>query len=440
MKFLFNTFRFIFVFSILAAFTSCHDNDNTPEQKEAQRTVLIYVSAENNLGSNGYFSSDFSEILRGTQGITNDNLLVFIDEAGASQRPYIVKISSEGKKIVYTFDEDFYASDPDRMKTVMQWTVSHYPAKSYGLCFWGHATGMLTYNDTISTTTPKQAPTATGMHKAYGVDTGADHKGNGSRWINIPTLAKVIESSMPKLDFIFFDCCCMQTVETGYELRNATDYIIASPAEIPGDGAPYDLIVPLLFAPKDQVGRAIVDTYVNYYETEYKNTNVVGLPMSVVRTDAFENLAYATREALLSFAPNYPEGIDTQGAIYYFRDQSYNHAVTPIMYDLRDVMHKNLTPEAFATWDEAYHEAVPYSRMPTDYRELDGKYNDWMTDTNAINIDFSSFHITKEGYGGISMFFPKNEYNNHGPKIANQNTAIYNYQWTKLIDWHTMGW
>ena len=40
----------------------------------------------------------------------------------------------------------------------------------------------------------------------------------------------------------------MQSVEVVYQLRNRADYFIGSPTEIPGPGAPYEVVVPALFA------------------------------------------------------------------------------------------------------------------------------------------------------------------------------------------------
>ena len=40
-------------------------------------------------------------------------------------------------------------------------------------------------------------------------------------------------------DYILFDACLMSQVEVAYELRNAADYLILSPAEVMSAGFPY---------------------------------------------------------------------------------------------------------------------------------------------------------------------------------------------------------
>ena len=56
------------------------------------------------------------------------------------------------------------------------------------------------------------------------------------------------------------NCCNFMCLEVLYELRNVTDYIIGSPAEIPDQGAPYDEIVPDMFA-DGRFYTSIIDKY-----------------------------------------------------------------------------------------------------------------------------------------------------------------------------------
>ena len=51
----------------------------------------------------------------------------------------------------------------------------------------------------------------------------------------------------------------MMTAEVGYELRDVTSYLIGSPSEIPGYGAPYDVIIPQLFKNGRELYRGIIE-------------------------------------------------------------------------------------------------------------------------------------------------------------------------------------
>lgn len=404
------------------------DDDNNDHVDENIRTVLLYACAENNLS--GDFYNDMAEMLDGAKSIGKNNFIVFVDDAKSSNKPYIMKIDEKGSKKVYTFEQDGYCTSPEQMKKVMQWVVAHYPAGSYGLCFWGHGEGPIMPKDSIPYSAKK---------RAFGYDNGMnDVNITNGKWINIPTLAKVIRLSMPHLDFIFFDCCCMQSIEVDYELRNLCDYIISSPAEIPDKGAPYDYILADLFLPKEQIGKALVDDYIEYGIDERKQNvtgvgglnDYIGCPLSVVKTEGLNNLAQATMEALRSFNPTYPNVVATSSSIYYYR---ISHQ--PILYDVKNVMKKNLSEDAYHNWLSALNQTVVYSRHPLDYKKT---YTDnWDT---MKNINFNGFDMNDDNYSGLSMFFPHDAYNNANINYVNCNEAIFKYEISNVIDWHEFGW
>ena len=77
--------------------TACskdEDNSSTPPEP-ARRTVIIYMSGENNLTY--YIQSDLNEMMEGRKQVTaNENLVVFVDKASISEKPYIAKIDENG--------------------------------------------------------------------------------------------------------------------------------------------------------------------------------------------------------------------------------------------------------------------------------------------------------------------------------------------------------
>lgn len=391
------------------------DSDDTPVTM--RRTVLIYMSSENNLDSQNFLGGDLNEIIRGAKALPNDvNLLVYVDRLSTKEKPYIARYDSEGKHIVKQYDTDFYSSNPDNMKNVMQWVFNNYRAESYGLVFWGHGDGWII-----------KPPYEAFAKKAYsyGHDSGTDHNGTGAKWININTLNEVL-ATLPHLDYIFFDCCYMQCVEVAYELRNNCDYIIASPAEIPGSGAPYHMMLPKLFAEKSIVGKSIVDTYINY--TDFGN--VSGLPMSVVKTSNMEAFAQTTKNAVNSIMENYTKATDISisGLIYYYLD--YLSSEAPMMIDMRDFMKHYLSASEFATWDNALRQTITYSVHPDDIHKT-GK-DDWLTSTY---MNFYDFYLTDENYGGISMFIPQTVYSYVLFPNIDPNDSYYVLQWAKVVDW-----
>ena len=66
-------------------------------------------------------------------------------------------------------------------------------------------------------------------------------------------------------DFILFDACFMASIEVFYELRNTTDYIIASPTEVLATGFPYkDILTDMLSATVNY--KKIAQKYVAFFQ------------------------------------------------------------------------------------------------------------------------------------------------------------------------------
>lgn len=392
---------------------SCGSDNDEAGGKEpdaiAKRTVMTYIMAENNLSGNAV--EDLREMKEGSRNIPGDvNLVVFVDNTDRNTPPYIAKIS--GGKIYKDKEynkagEEFYASDPQRMGEALNRMMTAYPAEEYGLILWGHASGWLMAKDTVD----YHAATAESktMHRAYGYDNGSD-MGNGThrKWINIPTLARVLESMPQRFKFILADICNFQCAEVAYELRNVTDFIIGSPAEIPGIGAPYDKIAPLLFGRSDDFYKPIVDTYFEQKDY-YGNTT----PLSVIKTSEMENLAAVTGDALGALAAGVD--IDTENAIFYFGEKR-GTTIYKTLTDINCVMKDNLPDAAlYDNWKEQLDRTVVYRTWTKTW-------------TTSYPLNFL-FEDAGEHYGGMSMFFPKAEYDG----------MVFSYDYNndiKLLQWY----
>ena len=411
---------------------SCHHNDDpggyTPPQK-ATRSVMVYMAGENNLTySNGYrfLRSDLDEIIEGSKLLKDDErLFVFVDSLNTnnleSGKPFIAEVHGGELSVCMEFSSDFYSCDPDRFQEVLQWMTNKAPADSYGLVLWGHASGWAVSTDTIAQSGARET-------RAYGQDNGTDHTvGNGTKWMNITQMAKAL-AKLPKLEFIFADCCNMMCAEVGYELRNVTNYLIGSPAEIPGNGAPYDQLIPYFFANGSQLYKGIIDTYYNYYIEDYKDDYLEGysVPLSVIETQYIGKLAQATHDVLNQFTggyPTYPQYPNTSDiAFYWYYD-------TPIMYDMRAFVKTHVQEEDFAKWEQAFKLAVPYHRMSME----------WMTIYSFLEWSFSGFNQDESIYGCVSMFIPKSTSTYQRGEFY-YNSTYNNYGWNRALEWNRFGW
>ncbi len=413
--------QILFFMCCAVLITACKKDEEKKIPTNAQRTVMVYMSGDNSLSP--VVSEDIQEMLQGASGIPlNCNLVVFIDRSISSEKPFIARITKESKlDTLYKYTNDFYASDPEKLSEVLKQITQLCPAKEYGLVLWGHASGWVVESDTIA------------QKRAYGID--------NNKWMNITQMAKALkglkdQNVLPKLSFIFADCCNMLCAENGYELRDVTDYLIGSPAEIPGYGAPYQLVVPHLFNSGSALYKGIIDTYYDYY-ADYSHLNYseksswpymedgYSVPLAVIDTKYIGELAYRTHDMLERATggyPQYPNSPDlTSIAFYWYGD-------VPMMYDMRAVMERLLSEADFKLWEETYQLAVPYYRMSMK----------WMTIWGSLARTFDTFDSNLK-YGCISMFIPQqNSYYSYG-NMAYNKTSI-NFGWNQVMDWKRFGW
>lgn len=114
---------------------------------------------------------------------------------------------------------------------------------------------------------------------------------------DITTFAQGIQDAGVKLDYIVFDDCYMSTIEVAYDLREVTDYLIASPCEIMIHGMPYDKIGPYMFGDVDY--ESIANEFYNFY------SNYSVMPcgtIAVTKCSELEALAQVMKEINTKYA------------------------------------------------------------------------------------------------------------------------------------------
>lgn len=416
--------------------TACHkDKEDEPKPEpqpevKADRTVLIYISGECSLWKD--IDYDLNEMKTGSMTIGDNNLLVYIDRGYTKEIPWLARIqngqfvdSVSIKDIVTEMNltpaqtsvaDDPYSSEGQVMEGVLRYAFKKYPSKNddYALGLWGHGSGWL-IKDSVAYTAMAR--------KAYGVDNGKNSNDNSGKWMNIPTMAKLL-SKLPHLTYIFCDCCNMMCLENAYELRHVTDYLIGSPAEIPACGAPYQTVVPAMFE-NTTFKQSIIDKY-----SEQCPLIGYSLPLSIIETSKMEDLANATKIVLKSFATKLKDGYpDLTGLIYYY----YNWSYYPEFYDANDFVLKYADAAEYESWKRALDNVVIYKKMATSWminwnngkREKEYYWNKYYGDF---------YTVTEEKYGGVSMFVPTyiQQYTD--------NRNIQQMQWYKAAGYDEIGW
>ena len=412
----------ILTVATMMSFTACSSDDevlnevnenlqmNKSRHVASERTVLVYLAGKNNLSK--LLQTNLEQMKAGSKHIGNNTLLVFVRRDIQGEKPWLARVSNGELTDSVSLDDmgigtgNMQACNPDLMEQVIRYAFGHYPANDYGLVLGGHSTGWLI----------GQEPNIT---RAFGVDNGDGYanSNNNKRWINVPTIARVLER-VPHLKFIFADCCNFMCLETMYELREVTDYIIGSPAEIPAEGAPYEQVIPALFE-KNTFCSSVIDIY---YRTQNGE-----LPLSAVKTSAIEQLASATRYALdLVQAKNGNGYADTQGLIHYgYSGSSIQfHQEYNLFYDAGDFFRSQLSESDYQQWKQALDETVVEKRFAKQ----------WKTCMKWSYI-YSDFEMTEEKYHGVSMYVPQDPNTEYGKYYAQNNEDIKQLKWYQSVEW-----
>jgi hypothetical protein len=404
----------------MMSFTACSsDNEvlsevndnlqlNASRYAPAERTVLVYLAGKNNLSQS--LQTNLEQMKAGSMHIGNNTLLVFVRRDMQGEKPWLARVNNGELTDSVSLDDMGFgnsimqACNPELMEQVMRYAFSHYPANEYGLVLGGHSTGWLIDEEP-------------GQTRAFGVDNGDGHtySRKNKRWMNVPTMARVLER-VPHLKFIFADCCNFMCLETMYELRNVTDYIIGSPAEIPAEGAPYEQIIPALFE-KNTFCSSVIGIYYRAQNGE--------LPLSAVRTSAIDQLTNATRYALDMVQEKIGNGYaDTQGLIHYGYSGSsiHFHQEYNLFYDAGDFFRSQLSENDYLQWKQALDEAVIEKRFAKQWRTC-------MT----WRYIYSDFEMTEEKYHGVSMYIPQDANTEYGIYYAQNNEDIKQLKWYQSV-------
>lgn len=312
----------------------CH-KDHTEPVRWADRTILVYMVAENSL--NKWTTENLNRILKAYQG--EGNLIVYIDSYEGEPRLVKVAMNDNGiasAETVKTY-EDRNSASPAVLKQTIEEVCREYPATSYGLVLWSHGTGWLP---------------STLKSRAFGQD--------GNNWMELNEL----ESALPdgRFDFILFDACYMGCVEVAYALRNKTEYLISSPTEIWEDGFPYDQVVGNWWGGEEDY-REVCRKFYDFYNSRkgiYQSGTI-----SLVKTRHIDALAEATRvivqgknEQIANLDKSVIQRIDRSGSLNW----------SDILYDFDDyIAHLSPTEEQYATFSGELGQVVLYEAHTPSY-------------------------------------------------------------------------
>lgn len=253
---------------------------------------LIYMVGDNNLS---YFSTqDINEMEQGCVSQSQNIVYVYVDKSitASPSHPYLLKIQhDESPQVVSTIIKTYpeqNSCDPivlnDVLKDIDQ--LSNKDNKTFSnLVLWSHGNAWLPseysiYSERDNTT---QTNNVTIETLGFGLDDDLGKTNLSSKEMDIQQLALALKSYHFKT--ISFDACFMGSIEVAYELRNSTDYLIVSPAEISSTGFPYQTIIPIFQDSANPI--TIAQSFSNYYAEQKENLN--SYTITAINCNAFTN-------------------------------------------------------------------------------------------------------------------------------------------------------
>ena len=313
---------FICLFSLAMTFTSCSDEAVDVETVNKQ-TIFVFFPWTGGTSSTGlkdYLESNVDSMCAGIvdkKGLTNTRVLVFFTEKYNQSTLYDLQYDATTKTVnripIKKYEGNSHCTAEgfaDLLNDVRQ----NAEALNYSLIIGAHGCGWTYANDWVNypyKARPKGGSIRKGndenavsnatSNSFSGIQFGSDPNKPVTRFfgsvsqadnaIDVSTLAEGIKLSGLKMQFILFDACYMGNVETAYELKDVTNFLISSSSEVMGEGIPYKTIWSYLCSSVPNYSSA-VSGVVNFY----KNSNVPYCNMAAIDCRQIDKLASIMKE------------------------------------------------------------------------------------------------------------------------------------------------
>lgn len=245
------------------SFSSCvFDGGGDMEETTPNRTVLVYIGRDNDLDSS--FEDKREAIVEGWNG-KGGNLVIYQDLPDGAKLEVFYRDKKQNKSRILYEKANENSADSKVLSKVIKQTVAECPAKTYGLVVFSHASGWL--------------PDAT-LNSPRSIIKDND------AWMNLPDFADAMPDGL--FDFIVLEACYMSGIEVAYELKDKTNFILASSAELlsPGFKEVYRTSFNHLFSQEADLLSFFADAYTYLIETTFESVT-----LSLIRTSELEALA-----------------------------------------------------------------------------------------------------------------------------------------------------
>lgn len=366
---------FICSISLAMTFTSCSEEAFGTDSVNKQTILVFYpwTGSQSSTGLLGYLQNNIDSISDGIidrKGLNNSRVLVFLSDKYNHSMLYDLQYNATTKSVdrvpLKEYEGASYAS-AEGIADILNEVKTQANALNYALivgvhgCGWTYASdwSRYPYYARPSVTRPRD-------NNFSGIQFGPDPNVPLTRFfgsvslaenaMDISTLAEGIRESGLKMQYILFDACYMSNIETAYELKDVTNYMIASGSEIMAAGLPYRSMWSYLNSATPNYS-GIVSTSVNFY----KNSSAPFCNLAAIDCRQVEKLASVMKEINAQYQLSASVSLDSIQYLDGFRPhlfydlETYVDSLRPSGYLLDQFKSQlKLTIKASDHTDEAY--------------------------------------------------------------------------------------
>ena len=367
---------FICTISLAMTFTSCSEEAFDPDSVNKQTILVFYpwTGSKSSTGLLGYLQNNIDSICDGIidrKGLNNSRVLVFLSNKYNHSTLYDLQYNATTKSVdrvpLKEYEGTSYAS-AEGIADIMNEVKTKASALNYALIVGVHGCGW-TYASDWSRYPYYARPSVTrpSDNNFSGIQFGPDPNAPLTRFfgsvslaenaMDISTLAEGIRESGLKMQYILFDACYMSNIETAYELKDVTNYMIASGSEIMAAGLPYRSMWSYLNSPTPNYS-GIVSTSVNFYKN---NSSAPFCNLAAIDCRQVEKLASVMKDINAEYQLSASVSLDSIQHLDGFRPhlfydlETYVDSLRPSGYLLDQFKSQlKLTIKASDHTDEAY--------------------------------------------------------------------------------------
>lgn len=367
---------FICMISLAMTFTGCSEEAFDTDSVNKQTILVFYpwTGDKSRTGLLGDLQNNIDSICDGIidrKGLNNSRVLVFLSDKYNHSTLYDLQYNATTKSVdrvpLKEYEGASYAS-AEGIADILNEVKTKASALNYALivgahgCGWTYASDWSKYPDYArpSVTRPRD-------NNFSGIQFGPDPNAPLTRFfgsvslaenaMEISTLAEGIRESGLKMQYILFDACYMSNIETAYELKDVTNYMIASGSEIMAAGLPYRSMWSYLNSSTPNYS-GIVSTSVNFYKN---NSSAPFCNLAAIDCRQVEKLAgvmkdiNAENQLLASVSLDSIQHLDGFRPNLFYDLETYVDSLHPSGYLLDQFKNQlKLTIKASDHTDEAY--------------------------------------------------------------------------------------